>query len=680
MKIDFYPRLALDGIRKNKKLYFPYIFTSICMVMMYYIIMFLQFSKNIQSSVDSVTVVEVLGLGSWVVALFCCIFLFYTNSFLIKRRKKEFGLYNILGMGKNNLSKIIFWETAIIWASSLVGGLSLGIIFSKLAEMIFLTALKIEQNYSFSVSSQGIGMSAIIFTIIYLLLLLNSIRQIRFSTAVSLVKSESYGEKPPRANWLFGLAGIALLCSAYYIAVTIKEPLQAISLFFVAVIMVIIATYLIMISGSVLFCRILQKKKNYYYKSNHFVSVSSMAYRMKRNGAGLASICILATMVLVMLSSTASLYFGAEDAITSRYPRDINIELSSLSTEIFEKSFLNSVRSDIADIEKDYGTNPDNCYEYRSGEISGLIDGGCVETDYTRVEAVTIFDYAKVYSFYIIPIEDYNKLLGTSYKLNDDEAMIYTFRSDADYGYDFISFNRGKSFKIVQRLDKFTDLSTAAMSVSPSLAVFVNDIEAATAEFTSENNKDNSSAVINYKWRYGFDTNISAKQQTELSLKLSACAADAGLPNTTVESREQNRVDFYALYGGLFVLGIILSVVFLVAAILIIYYKQISEGYEDCARFDIMQKVGMTKKEIRKSINSQLLTVFFLPLLLAGLHLAFAFPMIKKLLILFNLSNLTLFVLTTVFCFAIFVLFYMIVYKITSGAYYRIVSKPENGD
>lgn len=674
MKTGFYPRLALDGIRKNKKLYIPYILTGMCMVMMYYVIMFLQFSKNIRSAVESVTVTTVLALGSWVIAIFSCIFLFYTNSFLIKRRKKEFGLYNILGMDKNNLGKIIFWETAVIWAITLVGGLGLGIAFSKLAELAMLSVLQLETNYSFTISSQGLGMSAIVFSVIYLLLLLNSIRQIRHSAAVSLIKSESTGEKPPKANWLFGIAGIVLLAVAYYIAVTIKEPIQAITLFFVAVIMVIVATYLIMISGSVLFCRILQRKKSYYYKPNHFVSVSSMTYRMRRNGAGLASICVLATMVLVMLSSTASLYFGAEDAIVSRYPRDINIELSSVSTQILDEDFLNSMRSYIAEIEKNYGTNPNNTFEYRCGEISGLITGDTVETDIANVSGVGIADYSDIYTFYIIPIEDYNRLLGTSYTLKDGEVMIYLFRDDAHYDFDTISFNRGQSFKIVQKLDKFIDLSTASMSISPSLAIFVSDLEAATFELNSENLKESSAAVINYQWRYGFDTNIPEYRQIALSNDIRSYIDERDASNFTVESREQNRADFFSLYGGLFCLGIILSVVFLIAAVLIIYYKQISEGYEDRARFEIMQKVGMTKKEIRKSINSQLLTVFFLPLLLAGLHLTFAFPMIKKLLILFNLSNLHLFILTTIFCYAIFALFYMIIYKITSNAYYKIVS------
>ena len=334
MKKGFYPKLAFDGIRKNKKMYLPYILTSIGMVMMYYIIIFLQFSQSIKDAVQSSTVTQILGLGSWVIAIFSCIFLFYTNSFLIKRRKKEFGLYNILGMDKHNLGIILFWETLIIAVISLVIGLAAGIAFSKLAELVFLNLLKSDATFDLTVSSQGIGLCAIIFTVINILLFFNSLRQVRLSSAISLVKSEQTGEKPPKGNWIFGILGVLLLGGAYYISLSIEEPLQALTLFFVAVIMVIIGTYLVMISGSVLFCRLLQKNKKYYYKPNHFVSVSSMVYRMKRNGAGLASICILATMVLVMISSTTSLYFGEEDALAIRYPREINIDISTLDTDL----------------------------------------------------------------------------------------------------------------------------------------------------------------------------------------------------------------------------------------------------------------------------------------------------------------------------------------------------------
>lgn len=679
MKKGFYPKLAFDGIRKNKKMYLPYILTSIGMVMMYYIIIFLQFSQSIKDAVQSSTVTQILGLGSWVIAIFSCIFLFYTNSFLIKRRKKEFGLYNILGMDKHNLGIILFWETLIIAAISLVVGLAAGIAFSKLAELIFLNLLKSDATFDLTVSSQGIGLCAIIFTVINILLFFNSLRQVRSSSAISLVKSEQTGEKPPKGNWIFGILGVLLLGGAYYISLSIKEPLQALTLFFVAVIMVIIGTYLIMISGSVLFCRLLQKNKKYYYKSNHFVSVSSMVYRMKRNGAGLASICILATMVLVMISSTTSLYFGEEDALASRYPREININFTTLDTQIYKDGQADKIRSEIDKIAKKHNANVHNSLTYLAGVLSGMVTDGNVETDVRNVYSGTV-DYNRVFQFNFVSIDDYNKIMGTDYKLKDGEAMIYLFRKGSNFNGDKLSFNGGQSFKIVKYLDNFISQSDAAMTIVPTMAVFVNDLDKATQGMTDATHQHDSEPVVNFNWSYGFDTGLSEDEQIALSKDINSYLTDVSddfkedIHSTEVESREQNRLDFFGLFGGLFGLGIILSIVFIFAAVLIIYYKQISEGYEDQSRFDIMQKVGMTKKEIRKSINSQLLTVFFLPLIFAGMHLAFAAPIIKKLLLLFNLTNLNLFIVTILISFAAFALFYMIVYKITSSAYYKIVS------
>lgn len=684
MKKGFYPKLAFDGIRKNKKMYLPYILTSIGMVMMYYIIIFLQFSQSIKDAVQSSTVSQILGLGSWVIAIFSCIFLFYTNSFLIKRRKKEFGLYNILGMDKHNLGIILFWETLIIAVISLVIGLAAGIAFSKLAELIFLNLLKSDVTFDLTVSSQGIGLCAIIFTVINILLFFNSLRQVRFSSAISLVRSEQTGEKPPKGNRLLGILGVLLLGGAYYISLSIKEPLQALTLFFVAVIMVIIGTYLVMISGSVLFCRLLQKNKKYYYKPNHFVSVSSMVYRMKRNGAGLASICILATMVLVMISSTTSLYFGEEDALSSRYPREINISFSSLDTQIYKNGQSDQIRSGIDEIAKKHNANVHNSLTYLAGVLSGMVTDGNVETDIGNVYSGTV-DYNKVFQFNFVSVDDYNEMMGTDYRLKDGEAMVYLFRKDSNFHGDTLSFNGGQSFKIVRYLDNFISQSDAAMTVVPTMAIFVNDLDKATQGMTDATHQHDSEPVVNFSWTYGFDTGLSEDEQISLSKDINSYLTDVSddfkkdIHSTEVESREQNRLDFFGLYGGLFGLGIILSIVFIFAAVLIIYYKQISEGYEDQSRFEIMQKVGMTKNEIRKSINSQLLTVFFLPLIFAGMHLAFAAPIIKKLLLLFNLTNLNLFIVTILISFAAFALFYMIVYKITSSAYYKIVSDAKEG-
>lgn len=677
MKIGFYPKLAFDGIRKNKRMYIPYILTCIGMIMMYYIISFLRYSDTVLYLTGAGTIKEMLEIGSWVIAIFSCIFLFYTNSFLIRRRKKEFGLYNILGMGKRNIGFILLWETLIIAFFSLAVGLFAGFAFSKLAELGLVNMIQGDVNYSLSVSFNAIAMTMTLFGIIFVLLFLNSLRQVRFSSAVSLLKSENIGEKPPKGNWFFGIIGIVILGVAYYIAISIQDPISALLWFFVAVIMVIVGTYLIMVAGSVLFCRILQKRKNYYYKPNHFVSVSSMVYRMKRNGAGLASICILAIMVLVMISSTTCLYFGSEDSLNARYPKEININYRFLNAEDMSDENISALRSDILKVTDSYAIKSDDIDDYRTASIAGFLENGKVECDSSHMiySNADINSFSNVYQFYFIPLEDYNRMMNTNETLNDNEVLLYVYRDD--YNENTISFNGAGTFKIKKHIDKFTNSADAALSMIPSMFVVVPDIKDTVESFESIQYEDGS-MMMNLSWEYNFDTGLDSDGQIEVYEELCDFYqnnnASGKFATQNVECRTLNREDYFAMFGGLLYLGIVLSIVFIFAAVLIIYYKQISEGYEDQSRFEIMQKVGMTKREIRKSINSQLLTVFFLPLIGAGLHLAFAFPIIQKILMCFNLFNVTLFAVTTIISFIVFALLYMIVYKITSNAYYNIVS------
>lgn len=677
MKAGMYPKLAYDGIRKNSRMYLPYILTCVGMVAMYYIIAFLQFGKALDMIPGTETARSMMSMGNGIIAVFAGIFLFYTNSFLIRRRKKEFGLYNILGMGKRNIAVILFWETLIIYGLSLAAGLVLGIAFSKLAELGYVNILKAEVSYTLSVSSEAVLMTAAVFSVIFLLLFLNALCQIRFSTAVSLMKSENAGEKPPKGNWFLGVLGVLILAGAYYLAVTIEDPVTALAWFFVAVIMVIVGTYLLMIAGSVLFCRILQKSKKYYYKSNHFVSVSSMVYRMKRNGAGLASICILATMVLVMISSTAALYFGCEDSMKERYPREINSRFIVTESEKIANENLDVIRSKISEIAEKHAAKVNNVFDYRYAYFGGALTGNTVETDPTKYGIYNTADFSNIYQIFFVSIDDYNKEFGTDYTLGENEALIYCYRNE--YKAKTLTINHGRTFNIKNQVDKFFKNSDASAYIGPTMALIVPDLDSALqglenlVDFKGDN-------LIQYRFEYGFDTGLNASEQVELSRNLSDVFNDprnnpeGNFKSALFECREINRDDIYGLYGGIFYLGIMLSIVFIFATVLIIYYKQISEGYEDRTRFEIMQKVGMTKKEIRKSINSQLLTVFFLPLAGAGLHLAFAFPIIKKLLVLFNLNNAVLFTVTTVISFFIFALFYTIVYRLTSNAYYNIVS------
>lgn len=677
MNKRLYAKLAFDGIRKNRQLYFPYIMTCVTMVTMYYIMSFLHISNTLENSFGSGTIRMILGLGTWVIAIFSLIFLFYTNSFLIRRRKKEFGLYNILGMGKRNIGVILFFETLFVYVFSVVTGLLIGIAFSKIAELALIHAIKGEINYRITLSMHSMFMAVILFGCIFILLFINSIRQVRHSSAIALLKSENVGEKPPKGNILLGVLGLLFIVGGYCISVGIENPIMALMAFFAAVLLVIVGTYLLMIAGSVMFCRLLQKNKGYYYKPEHFVSVSSMVYRMKRNGAGLASICILATMVLVMISSTTTLYTNSEDSLHIHYPREINIRMQYDSLDKNNLDDIKSVQSEIEELCRENDVKPTNALNYSAANVTGQIQGTIVETDRSAVDEWTTISLSDVAMFYFISADDYNRLSGSNVSLNDGEALMVSNR--ANYNSDTISFKGGREFTIIDKMQKPKELTSSMEYLVSVIYLIVPDVDKAVEGLDALNDISGIKR-LSFESYYYFDTEKDSEAQVRLHSALSAAAASEEsyskhtFSSIGIDDRESNREDFYSTFGGLFYLGIVLSFVFLVATVLIIYYKQISEGYEDEKRFDIMQKVGMTKREIRRSINSQLLTVFFLPMMLAGLHLAFAMPIVSKMLIMFGMANTKMFVITAAVSFGVFALFYAVVYKITSNAYYRIVS------
>ena len=679
MKKSFYPKLAFDSIRKNKRMYLPYILTCIGMVMMHNIISTLCEDESLLQVRGGDTVRSMMGFGKWVIAIFACIFLFYTNSFIIRRRKKEFGLYNILGMGKKNIALVLLWEVLITAAIAVGAGIFLGVVLSKAAGLIMLNMIGAEINYHFEIFPEAIFSTLKVFGIVFALLFLSSLTQLKFSSAAALLKSENVGEKPPKGNILFGAAGVILLGYAYYKAITIKNPVQALADFFIAVILVIIATYLIMITGSVVFCRLLQKNKKYYYRSDHFVSVSSMVYRMKRNGAGLASICILATMVLVTISTTACLYFGSEDSINNMYPREINIDIDSESSGAVSKDRTEPFKEKILAIAEKAGAKPENVLEERYVSVTGIMDGKNVEVNSSGEILNDVSKYSDLTIFAFISLDDYNRMTGRNETLKDGEAIL---ESDKEYTYKNISFNNGNTFEVKNVSDSFDENESASNDIMDVMTIIVPDIEIAVSGLDQMTGR-NGEPILSYHYEYDFDTGLDEASQIRLikqyekesdQVNVSHDSHNEVYVYANCSGKAQARNSLLSNYAGMFYLGMALSFVFLFAAVLIIYYKQISEGYEDQSRFDIMQKVGMTKKEIRKSINSQLLTVFFLPLIFSGCHLCFAFPFVKKLLLLFGLTNNNLLMITTAVSFLAFALIYVIVYRITSNAYYHIVS------
>lgn len=647
MGIGFYPHLAWDSIRKNRRFYLPYILTCTGMVMMFYIIAFLAGDPLLKTIRGGSFMAEMLGMGTYVIMIFAVLFLFYTNSFLMKRRKKEFGLYNVLGMGKGNLARILFWESVQIAFISLTAGLMFGIVFAKLGELAMMYAIKGENNYNITVNTEALFMTLKVFGVIYVLLFVNMVRQVRMSKPVDLLRSENRGEKPPKANWFIALCGVVILAGAYYIAVTIEEPLSALSMFFVAVIMVIIATYLLFIAGSVTMCRLLQKNKRYYYKTNHFVSVSSMLYRMKRNGAGLASICVLCTMVLVMLSATVCLYAGEESVVRNRYPRDINLttvfnsypDMENYMGDMKEsvKSCVGAAGEEIVDL-TDYTAAIFSC-AYANGKIN--------YTDYETTDYYSAGLSPTIYQMFAISLDDYNRLMDENVELDDDEALICFTKgmgSSKNVSPDeLVLGDDGPHYKVKNIIGRFIANGTEAYNVLPGMYIIVNNPKDIVLPII---NTSGSSGVI-ISWFYNFD----------------------------MTGREAERDNFYTMFGALLFLAIFLGIIFVLATVLIIYYKQVTEGYEDCGRFEIMKKLGMNQKDIKSSINSQMLTVFFLPIIMACVHLAFAFPIVSKLLLCFGFSDKGFFALVNVVCALVFSVFYVIVYRITSKSYYNIVNE-----
>lgn len=653
----FYQKLAATNIKKNGKTYFPYILTCISSIAMFYIMHFISVNDglDVMSGGDSLKII--LKLGTYVIGLFSIIFLFYTNSFLIKRRKKELGLYNILGMEKRHIAKVLFWEIFFVTLISMVLGLLLGIGVSKLIFLVLLKILHFKVPMGFFISTKSLIITAALFGFIFVLTLLNNLRQIYLAKPVELLKGGQVGEKEPRTRWVLTLIGLTSLGSGYYIAVTTEAPLAALNRFFLAVILVMIGTWALFTAGSIALLKMLRKNKKFYYKTNHFINVSGMIYRMKQNAIGLANICILSTTVLVMISTTVSLYIGMEDVLRTRYPRDISISAENVSKEQAEE--LNSMIKEQA--EKN-GTAMEDIVKYRSFSLAMIQDKNYFTDDSNDLDANNLCFLE------LIPLSEYNDLENKSITLNENEVLLFTYRGGiAEDSLNILD----NEFKIKERINNMTVDGIASAIVANGYFVVVPDEKTIEEVYDSSTRADGDMGELSYY--FAFDTDDNAEKEITLTNEINNKIQELSV-NGSCEGVEESRESFFSLYGGLFFLGIFLGVLFIMATVLIIYYKQISEGYDDKERFEIMKKVGMSKEEIKKSISSQVLMVFFMPLLTAIIHIAFAFKVIVKLLAVLNLTNVTLFAFCTAGTIFVFAIFYAIVYVLTSKVYYKIVS------
>lgn len=657
-----YCRLAVTNLKNNRQFYLPYILAGMVSAMMFYIMRALQGSEGIAAMRGSVTVHIMLTMGLVIVAFCAGIFLFYTNSFVMKRRKKELGVYNILGMEKKHIAKVMAWESVILYAFTVCGGLVLGVVFHKLAAMFLLKLTGISDRIPFYVSGWGCLQTAELFGLIYLLMLFYNFLQVRLANPIALLHGNSVGEREPKVKWLSAVSGVVCILAGYYLAVTVHGVLEAVNMFFAAVVLVIVGTYALFLSVSIAFLKMLKNNKKYYYQTAHFISVSGMLYRMKRNAVGLANICVLSTMVLVIISTTVCLYAGGEDSLNHNFPKEIS------TTLYFEAVPAQS--------DRDY-------FKEQIEEAAKKQDRKIISmSDYADIAAVMHMDGNKVerydndnpsYNFmemgmlYVTARADYERFTGHNYEpIAPGSVMVassHVFDGDVIEIFD-------TEYSIADQMafpEDFPNREIQEFLGSKQVIYIVVENEQALAPFLSNE----------VQYHIEMDIDGTPKQRKDFAAAVRE-AVESGRENIAftsgmINSRAEQREEYMELNGGFLFLGLFLGMMFLMITVLIIYYKQISEGYEDRERFAIMTKVGMGRDVVKAAINTQVRTVFFMPILVAVLHLAMAYPMLKTIMHLFGLMNTTLFVGCLVVTAAVFAVIYFIVFRVTSRRYYRIV-------
>ena len=664
-----YRKLAFTNIKNNGSLYLPYIISGIVTVAMFYIMMFLNNSKGLEKIYGSSYLTSIMALGVRIIAVFSYIFIFYTNSFIIKRRKKEIGVYNILGMEKRHIAKVMGIETVTVALIAIIGGIVTGMLFSKLSILLLYKILVVKETVKFEINFSTIINTLIVFGILYALTLIYNMMQIKLANPIELLRGGNVGEKEPKSKWLMAIIAVGCLAVAYYISFTTENPLKVLSLFFVAVLLVIVGTYLLFIAGSLVFLKMLRKNKKFYYNKKHFAAVSGMIYRMKQNAGGLASICILSTMVLVIIASTVSLYIGLEDELKTRYPMEAVTYVNYLEVDDNVDSVRNHIRQIIEDEgrtitdEKTYGyfnmmtKQADNRLEKTSGNDS--FGNG------TYVNIVTkdaLCDLEDTFDEKDIP------------ELAENSVAVYGMKK---YNYDSINI-MGRGFDVKEsKYYKIKKDAYISSSFTNEYYIVVNNMDTLTQLFNLQKEVYGDRAFT-FRNTVGFDFDGTKQQKIDCVKKInqylvSDAEKEIGNGTAYVEGRAENEEAVHTLYGGIFFLGIFLGTMFLMVTVMIIFYKQTSEGYDDKERYEIMEKVGMSNAEVKKSIQSQVRMVFFLPIVTAAIHVAAAFPMLRRLLVMFNFTDTQLMIECMIGTLLVFLVIYYLVFKLTSRIYYKIV-------
>lgn len=661
MNKGFYTRLAWENIIKNKRTYISYIITCILTISMFYIISALVTSPDLDTFFGGGEIKVFLVYGQWVIGFFALIFLFYTHSFLIKRRKKEFGLYNILGMEKKHISKILFFETLYASVISFAFGFMIDILFYKAAQLLLCQITGASVIGGFYISLETVKNTLILFGIIFILTYLNTLRQIHLSNPIELLKGSQVGEREPRANIFVTLLGIIFLGIGYYISLEVEDPIAATLLFFIAVIFVIAGTYCLFTSVSIAVLKILRKNKRYYYHPRHFTFISGMLYRMRQNAVGLANICILSTMVLVMLSTTVLLYVGIGDQIKAQFPRSVTITIHG--TEWKDRDM---VKANIEESLDKIGLSPVDPLPFYKTILPVTLE------DDTYQWLTDGYSYSSNSTcFYFITADEYNDIYEQDILLDSEsDVVVYDPLNNLKYPNQTLTVG-SHQFHVQDALDDLSLTVSEMNGLMKEYYVIVKNYDV----IQSLINEAPSEAALLVAGYYEFYFNLDMDKQEQLSYQetLTKALNDCGYI-TNIRFENDTAQNFHLLYGGLLFIGLFLGFLFIMATVLIIYYKQITEGYEDKERFAIMRNVGMSDAEVKKSIKSQVLSVFYMPLVVACIHTAFAFPIVSKLMAMLSMGNTRLFIVSLICTALIFAVFYTMIYMMTARVYYKIIS------
>lgn len=672
--------MAAQNIRKNGKVYTPYIIMGIFIIACYYMMHSLSSNNTIKNMAGGSYVMFMVQLGVGVVSIFAVIFLFYINSFLMKRRKKEIGLYNVLGMEKRHIAKMLFFENVYVVLIDMAAGLVSGMILSKLMFLLLMKMINTGIVVGFEISVKSIAATVIFFLIIFAVMFIYNIVRMGMSNPIELLQGETVGEREPKTKALIAIIGVVMIGAGYGWALTTKSPFNALNMFFLAVAAVIIGTYCLFTAGSIVVLKLMRRNKKFYYHPTHFTTVSGMLYRMKQNAVGLANICILSTMVLISISTTTCLYSGIEKSVSQRCPRNINVS-AKLAGENFDEE-IDSVDAAVSAIISENGVVTKNTRAYRSYTIVAVEEkkGSYYVSDnaseYLYTDAMLSDGGA---TFDCIPLDDFNSVMGTDYTLSDGEVFLYDAKNTKLETVELKMGDLSSLFKVkdAELKNGYELLSDTGIVPYEFLMVFKDSdtfYEIYDKINTREISEDSvSKSGRNLYYNIGFDTDLSDNEGIELAEKIDGVE----IPSAYIEAENkvQIRKEFYQLYGGFLFIGLFVGVLFSVATALVIYYKQISEGYEDRERFDIMQKVGMSYNEVKRTVRSQVLMVFFLPLIVAGIHVAVSFRIIKMILKMLAMTEPTMFMAVTLITLLVFAIMYTIVFLITTKTYYGIVRR-----